>query len=140
MGDEPTEVSAGTRPGEWVIGRADASTASGDEWVAPPSTGVAFWPEWGRSTPLWGGEAVERLDLAPEIVERMREWMRVWNVVLNPETPEARWSDDAVGWEWIAEGHRLVAEVERAASALGLTVEADFDEYSPEALRADATH
>lgn len=87
---------------------------------------VLVFPEWG------GREVVPRsIDISAELRQRLREWNRTWQVVLDPVI-EVRWPDPAIGREWIAEGEALVRDLQREIGP-GLHVVGDFAMYSPDA-------
>lgn len=94
--------------------------------------GVGDSARIARLVPAWyGGDLfTDEFRLSPKLRARLREWNRVWEVVLDPVT-EVRWPDPEVGRAWILEGHRLVDALQ---TELGTTVqvEAGFAAYDPD--------
>lgn len=70
---------------------------------------VRFFPDWGHRLPIWMGAATPTL--TDELVWEMQEWVRVWQLVLDPVL-EVRWPDPDVGRAWITEGNRLVSKLQ----------------------------
>lgn len=94
------------------------------------SNAIDFFPDWGHRWPLWGGQALDQLDLPLNLVARLEAWTRVWQEVLDP-VDGVRWPDPAVGAQWIIDGDMLLKEVRSYAAKVGLTVQASFHEYAP---------
>ncbi|MEN2741250.1 hypothetical protein ABCS02_25985 [Microbacterium sp. X-17] len=87
---------------------------------------LVLFPEW------FGGDRIpETLKVPPEIRQRLREWNRTWESVLDPVI-KVEWPDPAVGRAWIAEGNALVRELQ-AQLGSEIRVVGDFAAYDPDA-------
>lgn len=94
---------------------------------------VRFFPDWGNAHSLWGGGPMspDDLGLSSGLTERLAEWTRIWQEVLDPSNGPESWADPAVGRAWIAEGDALVKLL--TAELHPRPIEASFDMYAPDA-------
>lgn len=89
---------------------------------------LILFPEWGLQ------ERVPRATaISDELRRRLRVWNDIWQTVLDPVFEDASWPDPEVGWQWIAEGHALVAALREEIDP-SIRVVGDFDMYSPDAF------
>jgi hypothetical protein len=133
-----SDVRAGAKlEGSLFIGTASRSPGSASQATsdadadAGTARAIGFFPEWGRASPLWGGDSLESLRLPGGLVERLTAWTLVWQSQF--DELQGAWLDAAVGVGWIAEGEALLSEVRAHAGLIGLEVAADPDshEYAP---------
>jgi hypothetical protein len=89
---------------------------------------VRLWPEWGPRDLI-----PDFMPISDSLRQRLRSWNRIWQSVLDP-VKEIRWPDPEVGRQWIAEGERLVRDLQ---SELGpeLHVVEGFKAYDPDGER-----
>jgi hypothetical protein len=94
---------------------------------------VRLFPDWGNSFSLWGGGPLSPRDLglSSTTTERLAEWTRIWQEVLDPSNGDLPWPDPAVGRAWIVEGEALTLLLRKELHPR--PIEASFDMYRPNA-------
>lgn len=132
-GKDGVEVRAGSIPhGSTFLGVAGEASIRPHELADPDreTPAIGFFPEWGKASPLWGGDLIESLRLPGELVTRLQAWVRIWQA--NFDELKGRWHKEAVGRAWITEGDELLDEVRRYAARVDIEVVADpyFHEYA----------
>lgn len=91
---------------------------------------------------FFGGDLVGDLyDISPALRDRLRAWNDIWqdNIDLDQDSRVNNgWRDSALGWQWVAEGERLVdalqTELGPAPQVIG-----DFLVHAPRDKRPRAT-
>ncbi len=105
-------------PPELVEDEIDTSPVSPDEM-----TGIWLTTQYGTESPVWlDGEPMEPEDLniAPELIDRLRDWADMWNTQWHPDSgwqPRARITDYEALGEWLAR------RVKDASGAVRVTVQ-----------------
>ena len=94
----------------------------------PDTRGVDFFPDWGHALPTWMGENTPKF--SAQLEADLREWVRVWQVELDPVS-EIKWPSKEMGRAWIAEGYRLVREVQELLGE-GYVLKPAFTQYDPD--------